>query len=103
MKNKVIKKEKTWLSKGIYVFFILTIGLLVAKIFVSNQLATTGATASADSERIRTLRAENQALQNEVSRLGSIAYISSQASHLGMKRVTKIEVLPSISSVAFNR
>mgnify|MGYP001559615555 CR=1 FL=1 len=103
MNRKTINVEGVALSKIIWLLSALVVGLLVSKIFIANQLATTGALASSNSTQLAQLRAGNQRLQNEVSSLGSIAQLYSRAEKLGLKPVSKIEILRSRANVAYSR
>jgi cell division protein FtsL len=101
--KNVVKKEETWLSPLVWALFLIVVALLIAKIFISNQLATTGAVVNSHSSELERLKAENRQLANEVSVLGSIQQISKKAAKIGLKSSPRVEVLKGQSSVALNR
>lgn len=101
--DRIIRKDADWLSKAIVFGAVLVVGLLVSKIFIANQLATTGAVATAEAIQLSQLKAEKQDLQNEVSSLGSLVAISARADQLGLKKSAKIQLLPASGNVAYNQ
>ncbi|MDP2671577.1 MAG: hypothetical protein Q8P13_03950 [bacterium] len=98
--QKLGKKENTFLSKTVWFLAILVVGLLLAKIFVSNQLATTGGLASAYSTELQELKSENERLGNQVSSLGSVAKISKAAKKLGFVPIRQVQIYRSSSGLA---
>jgi len=99
----LVKSEEAWFSPLVWILVVLVVGLLIAKIFISNQLATTGALANSHSSELGKLKAENRELSNEVSVLGSIQQISKKAVKIGLKSSPRVEVLRTKSTVALNR
>lgn len=99
----VPKSEDLLLSRALWLLAALLLSLFVAKIFFTNQLATTGAVSSTQSYELKQLKDENQRLQNAVSLLGSIGVVSEKADKIGLKAAAKVEVLPTRSNVAYNR
>lgn len=90
-------------KKTIVFLLIVTLGLLVARIYFSNQLAVSGGFVSVNASRIETLEKENYKLENHLSQLSSLSYIEKKAPELGLKKISKIEVLRTDSGVALNQ
>ncbi len=87
-------------SKVISCFLVLAFGLLLTRIYFSNQLAVSGGFVSVNSQRVEKLSKENYQLENKLSELSSLSYINSQAEKMGMVKVSKVEVLKTVSGVA---
>ncbi len=87
-------------SKVISILLILSFGLLLTRIYFSNQLAVSGGFVSVNSQRIEKLNKENYQLENKLSELSSLSYINSQAEKMGMVKISKVEILKTVSGVA---
>ncbi len=101
--ESISKNEAHFFSPLVWILIIVVASLLVVRIFIANQLATTGALANARSMELENLRADNQKLINEVSVLGSIQHVAAKAGKIGLKASPKVEVLRTNSGVAFGR
>ena len=82
---------------------LLTIGLLTARIYFSNQLAISGERVSLSERKIEVLKEENASLENQLSQKSSLGFIESKASEIGMVKQGKVEVVRLCSSVALGQ
>jgi len=82
---------------------LVTVGLLVLKVYFSNQLAVSGGFVSINSSKVGQLTNENYDLENKLSQISSLSYIESQTKRLGMVKIVKIEVLKGSGGVALNQ
>ena len=103
-------KDVARASKGFFLYprlisflLIATFSLLVARVYFSNQLAVSGGFVSVNSTRAEELNKENYQLENQISAVSSLNYISSQTERLGLVKVTKVEVLSGASGVALKQ
>lgn len=94
-------------SKGFFLYqkllsllLVLVFGLLLTRIYFSNQLAVSGGFVSVNSQRIEQLRKENYQLENKISELSALNYVNSQAEKLGLVKISKIEILKTDTGVA---
>lgn len=74
--------------------------LALAKIIVSNALATTGSQLGALEGRIVGLKAENQTLEEELVGLSSLSRIVREAEELGFKKANLVVFLKEEVPVA---
>ncbi len=81
---------------------VLTLALLVTKVYFSNQLAVLGAKVSFTNSQLADLTAEKFNLENELSAKSSLSYIDAKAQEMGLVKITKVEVLKGQPNVAFN-
>ncbi|HSX57823.1 MAG TPA: hypothetical protein VLE47_00960 [Candidatus Saccharimonadales bacterium] len=111
---KIIKKQTIknvahagtgffYYSKLIIFLLILTIGLLTARIYFSNQLAISGARVSYYENKIGQLKADNSSIENQLSQKSSLAFVDSKASQLGLVKLPKVQVVKSTVPVALSQ
>ena len=89
--------------KLITALLLLTIGLLTARIYFSNQLAISGERVSLSERKIEDLKQENASLENQLSQKSSLGFIESKASEIGMVKQGKVEVVKLGSPVALGQ
>ncbi len=89
--------------KIITVLLVVTFSLLVVRVYFSNQLAVSGSFVSAYSSQVDALNKENYQLENQISQVSSLNYISSQTDRLGLVKISKVEVLSGNTGVALNQ
>ncbi len=89
--------------KLVTALFLLTIGLLTARIYFSNQLAISGERVSMAERKIEDLKEENAGLENQLSQKSSLAYIEGKAVELGLVKQGKVELVKLGSPVALGR
>lgn len=94
-----MKKPKIILSFLIFTIIILA----VVRIFVANNVATSGIILSEVQEEINKYKLENSQLSTKVYSLSSFTYIYSKAGELGFKEKTKELVLTNQKSVALKQ
>ena len=82
---------------------IITLGLLVLKVYYSNQLAISGARINYSERKAVELVAENNDLENQISLKSSLAYVETRAIEMGLVKISKIEVLKPVSPVALKQ
>lgn len=81
----------------LFVIFIVFLGI---KLYFTNLLATSGVQLTATAQRIEKLEKENVKLENEISRLGSVSRLQSEAKKQGFKLQEKVQVLVTPRPVA---
>jgi len=89
--------------KLISFLLLLTLSLLITRIYFSNQLAISGGLVSVNASRAEDISKENYQLENKISQVSSLNYVDSQSERLGLVKITKVEVLNVPSGVALNR
>ena len=87
-------------SKVISLLLIIGFGLLLTRVYFSNQLAVSGGFVSVNAQRLDKLNKENYQLENKLSELSSLSFVNSQAERMGLVKVSKIEVLKTDFGVA---
>ncbi len=111
---KIIKKQTikdvAHKTQGFFLYpklitflLILTLGLLTARIYFSNQLAISGARVSYFENKIGEYKQENALLENELSEKSSLSYIDSRAGQLGLVKLPKIQIVKPAVPVALSQ
>lgn len=103
-------KDVALASRGFFLYpklvtflLIITFSLLLTRVYFSNQLAVSGGFVSVNASRVEALNKENYQLENKLSEISSLNYISAQTERLGLVKVTKVEVLSGASGVALKQ
>lgn len=90
-------------QKVVFGLALLTLGLLVLKIYFSNQLAISGAAVNYSERKAEALEKENYELENQISLKSTLGYIENKAKEMGLVKVSKVESLKPISPVAIKQ
>lgn len=103
-------KDVARASKGFFLYrkviiflLIVTFSLLITRVYFSNQLAVSGGFVSANATQVDEINKDNYQLENQISQVSSLNYISSQTERLGLVKITKVEVMTSGTGVALNQ
>lgn len=82
---------------------LITIGLLTARIYFSNQLAISGERVSLAERKIADLKEENSTLEIQLSQKSSLGYIEAKAAELGLVKQGNLELVKFASPVALSQ
>lgn len=82
--------------KLIFLIIILVAIFFLARIFISNQLATSGKLVDDLKENTNRLVKENSRLEEEIVEFSSLSRVSSEAGRLGFKKTTIVNLTPEI-------
>lgn len=98
MPAQIVGKNEQKNNYSIYKTLLITIlvtfgALLLTRVIFSNILAVSGQRLTAASQEIEVLREENQEIENEISRLGSLSRIEKMANKAGLIKAENIEIL----------
>lgn len=89
--------------KLIVFLLVLTLALLLVRVYVSNQLAVSGGFVSLSSSKVDDLTSENYKLENKLSQISSLSYVEAQTARLGLVKIADVEVLKGSGGVALNQ
>ena len=104
IKNVAVATQSFFVyPKLVTALVILTVGLLTARIYFSNQLAISGERVSLYERKMEDLKEENAALENQLSQKSSLGYIEAKASEIGLVKQGGIELVKLGSPVAFGQ
>jgi cell division protein FtsB len=82
----------------VLVFFIA--GLLLTRLVLSNILATSGQRLAAANQEVKLLESENQTLENEISKLNSLARAENFAKKKGFVKTKNVRLLSPSGPIA---
>lgn len=104
LKTTVVKTQSFFVYPKLVTFMLLlTLLLLLSRIYFSNQLAVSGVQVSYYETKASQLQQENYQIENEISKKTSMSYINTKAQEAGMVKVNKLEVIQPTTPVAFNQ
>ncbi len=99
-KNEVQKPNKSIFKSVVTLLLVLVAGLIFTRVVLSNILATSGQRLSAANQEIKLLENENQAFENEISKLNSLAGAERFAQKRGFVKTTNVKILTPQSPIA---
>lgn len=91
-KTKVLKNNQ----RAFFLIVILVAVFFLARIFIANQLATSGKLVDELKEETNRLVRESSRLEEEIVELSSLSWVSSEAGRLGFKKATVVSLTPEI-------
>lgn len=104
IKNVAVATQSFFVyPKLVTVLLVFTLGLLITRVYFSNQLAISGERVSLSERKIEDLKEENADLENQLSKKSSLSYIEGKASELGLIKQGKIELVKLSSPVALGQ
>lgn len=98
--KKEKKKNPTRKPKLIFLVGVVLLILSSVQLIISHNLATAGETVRQLELKNSQLEEENRILSDEISKMGSLARISSEAKRIGLIKTTQVVHLPSEVPVA---
>lgn len=104
IKNVALSTQSFFVyPKLVTALLLLTLGLLTARIYFSNQLAISGERVSLAERKMEDLKEENSLLENQLSQKSSLAYIESKALEIGLVKQGKLELVKLPAPVALGQ
>jgi len=99
--EKKEQKNNSSIYKTLLIMILVTFGaLLLTRVIFSNILAVSGQRLTATSQVIEVLKEENQKIENEISKLGSLSRIEKMANKAGLVKAENIEILTPSKPIA---
>ena len=99
--GKKEQKNNSSIYKTLLIMILVTFGaLLLTRVTFSNILAVSGQRLTAASQEVEVLKEENQKLENEISKLGSLSRIEKMANKAGLVKAENIEILTPSKPIA---
>ena len=91
------KHNRITFKKSLILLVVAVTGFTMARVGVSNVLAVSGQRLAAANQKIKLLQEENQLIENEISKLNSLARVESLAKEKGFVVAKNVEILsPSV-------
>ena len=105
LKKNTDEKKKRFifkLSHGRFIWFLFLVFVILVglKLYFTNLLATSGVRLTATTQKIEKLEEEKAKLENQISKLGSIARLQKIAKKTGFVEPEKVEILTAPEPLA---
>jgi len=102
MENEGSRKGKIYFRyKGLLTSLIVVVLILsISRIVLANILAVSGEHISAANQKVGIIEEENQKLENEISKVRSLAKVEEAAKNNGFVKTENVEILPESEPIA---
>ncbi len=85
-----LSSQKSRSTKLIWLIFTFVFFLVLAQLFVSHRLVSSGETVKKLEVEAKSLSQKNTLLKEEIGKMGSLSRIASEAAKLGLGRASQI-------------
>jgi cell division protein FtsB len=101
MVSKDVRVKSNWgFGKLFTALVVLVVLLSITRVVLANLLAVSGEQIAAANQKAGVLEEEDQKLENEISKVGSLALIEEKAKDAGFVKADNVEILPENKPIA---